>query len=250
MNGVHLVEPGEREPSREIAMTDTEVQRRGRGVSAGLDRERILAAAARVIDDRGFDAISIRTVAAQLGVSPGAIYNHFEDRAELIDSVAYAFMDREVLDGLPEDLDHLDAVREMARRLHRAGIRHPALLLALIGHRPVHPGTPQQQYGELLVGHLLAAGATAEQAQLVYRVIVSLVGGAAVGVRNLANPSRMPLAERMERRLAVSAHPQAARIIHDMPELGDERAFEDQIDLALSVVDRPGRGPAENAVTG
>jgi AcrR family transcriptional regulator len=224
-------------------MTDTVVPRRGRGVSAGLTREHILAAAERIIDGRGFDAVSIRTVAAELGVSPAAIYNHVADRSDLIDGVAYSFVDREMLADLPTDLGHLDTVREMARRVHRAGCRNPSLLLALIGHRPEHVGTAQQQFGELLVEHLLAAGATDEQAQLIYRVLLSLAAGAAIGIRNVSRPSKRPLEERMQHQLTASTHPHAARVIHDMPALGDEQAFEAQIELALSVLrDTEGRG--------
>ncbi|WP_438352528.1 TetR/AcrR family transcriptional regulator [Microbacterium sp. CJ88] len=221
-------------------MTDTTVRRRGRGVSAGLTRERILDATARLVDDRGFDAVSVRSVAAALGVSPAAIYNHITDRSDLVDALAYSFVEREMLTGMPDDLDDLDAVREMARRLHRAGCRHPSLLLAIIGHRPEHVRTAQQMFGERMVGHLLAAGATVAQAQLVYRVLLSLAAGAAAGVRNLARPSRVSVAERMERQLAASDDPVVARVIHTMPELGDEAAFEDQIELALAPITAAG----------
>ena len=223
----------------EAASPPTSPRRRGRGVAAGLTRERILEATERVIDGRGFDAVSIRSVAAELGVSPAAIYNHVADKSDLIDAVAYSFVDREMLAGLPADLGHLDTVREMARRLHRAGCRYPALLLALIGHRPDHVGTAQQQFGELLVEHLLAAGATREQAQLVYRVLLSLAAGAAIGIRNVARPSSIPLADRMRAQLEASDRPEAAAVIHDMPELGDEEAFEAQIDLALAPISPP-----------
>ncbi|SFR91913.1 transcriptional regulator, TetR family [Microbacterium sp. cf046] len=210
--------------------------RRGRGVAAGLTKARVVAAAERIIDDRGFDALSLRSVAAELGVSPAAIYNHVKDRSELVDAIADDFVAREMLADLPQGGDPVEFVREAARRIHRAGCRHPELLLAIVGHRPEVERTSQHLFGELIIENLLAAGASAQQAQLIYRAIISLATGAAVGYRNISRPSETTLAERKERQRAASDHPEAAQILHDMPELGDEAGYERQIDLALGAL--------------
>jgi len=206
-------------------------------VPAGLTRQRIVAAAERVIDDRGFDALSLRSVAAELGVSPAAIYNHVNDRSELIDAVADDFVAREMVADLPQDGGPVEFVREAARRVHRAGCRHPELLMSIVGHRPEVARTAQHLFAELIIENLLAAGASPERAQLIYRAIISLATGAAVGSRNNERPSQSTLAERKERQRAASDHRGAAQILHDMPDLGDEASYELQIDLALSALD-------------
>jgi AcrR family transcriptional regulator len=216
----------------EDRMTTTDV-RRGRGVSAGLTRDRVIAAAERVIDADGFDALSFRRLAAELGVSPTAIYHHVADRSELIDGVADAFVQREMLDGLPTGLTPIDTVRELARRVHRAGSRHPGLLLAIVGHRPERT-TAQHEFGEVLIENVLRAGGTEAQAQLVYRVIVSLAAGAAIGLQNVSRETATPLEERTARQRDASERPEAARILNSLPPLGDEAAYEAQIELALS----------------
>jgi len=46
-------------------------------------RERVLAAAARVFAQRGFDASSLEAIADEAGFSRGAVYYHFADKEEL-----------------------------------------------------------------------------------------------------------------------------------------------------------------------
>ncbi|MFC7623180.1 TetR/AcrR family transcriptional regulator [Microlunatus sp. GCM10028923] len=65
----------------------TERSRRSRGERAGLTREQIVAAARRTLDARGLDGLSLRAVAAELGVAPNAIYSHLDDKNALIDAV-------------------------------------------------------------------------------------------------------------------------------------------------------------------
>jgi AcrR family transcriptional regulator len=57
-------------------------------------RERIFRAAKRLFDDKGIEAVSLRNVAKKVGITPMAIYRHFEDKQALIDAL--------VLDGLDE----------------------------------------------------------------------------------------------------------------------------------------------------
>ena len=65
-------------------------------------RQRILLSARRLFDSGGVDGVSLRQVAAQVGVTPMAIYRHFADRSALIDAV--------VLDGLDRWRDRLAEV--------------------------------------------------------------------------------------------------------------------------------------------
>jgi len=49
----------------------------------GSTRSRILAAAERLFADHGFAGVSMPTIAAASGITAGAIYKHFESKAEL-----------------------------------------------------------------------------------------------------------------------------------------------------------------------
>lgn len=57
---------------------------RGRPRVARLDRARITAAALALIQADGLQGLTMRALAAHLGVSPGALYNHAASRSEVL----------------------------------------------------------------------------------------------------------------------------------------------------------------------
>src|SRR5580704_14921492 len=57
-------------------------------------RARILRAACKLFDEKGPEQLSLRSVAKKVGITPMAIYRHFEEKQALIDAL--------VLDGLDE----------------------------------------------------------------------------------------------------------------------------------------------------
>ena len=54
------------------------------GVTAAETRERLLAAAADVFAERGYDGTRVADIAAAAGVSNGALYAHFPSKADLL----------------------------------------------------------------------------------------------------------------------------------------------------------------------
>jgi len=74
-------------------MAKTMVKRRGR--DPDVTRDKLLKAAFEEIYRRGFQAASLDTILAKAGVSKGALYHHFPDKA----SLGYAVVD-EVVKGL------------------------------------------------------------------------------------------------------------------------------------------------------
>src|SRR3954451_7270669 len=57
-------------------------------VRPSLTRERIVLAAIEVIERDGEDALSMRAVAAELGVAVMSLYNHVPNKADLLSGVA------------------------------------------------------------------------------------------------------------------------------------------------------------------
>ena len=55
-----------------------------------LTRERIVEAAAALVDAEGLEAVSVRRLATELGVQGPSLYNHFATKAEILDAVADA----------------------------------------------------------------------------------------------------------------------------------------------------------------
>lgn len=60
---------------------------RSRGTRAGLDRAAVVAAAHDILVVNGLSAVTMRSVADLLEVSPNTLYSHVADREDLIDQV-------------------------------------------------------------------------------------------------------------------------------------------------------------------
>ncbi len=168
---------------------------RSRGVAAGLSGAAVVAAATAVAERDGFTGMSLRAVASELGVSPTAIYHHVAGKHELVDAVADAFVARVLVDPLPQS--PVERVRELARRLRRAGLAKPGLLSNLVGHVPSDVPSGQSRYAEETLAALEAAGADEPTAVLLYNMIVRLCVGDVIAETNLHAPAPTPLADRL-----------------------------------------------------
>ena len=111
-------------------MTPTTVRKRVRARRGEGDRLRdeIVDATERLLIRTGnADAVSIRAVADAVGVTPPAIYRHFEHKDDLILQVcerAFAHLNEHVLDAA-DVADPVDAVKAMGRAYVEFGLQHP-----------------------------------------------------------------------------------------------------------------------------
>jgi TetR/AcrR family tetracycline transcriptional repressor len=55
-----------------------------------LSRERIVDAAFRLLEQDGWDALSMRRLAQELDVWPMAVYRYFRDKDELVEALSRA----------------------------------------------------------------------------------------------------------------------------------------------------------------
>jgi AcrR family transcriptional regulator len=80
-----------------------------------LNRDRIVRAATELIEREGADALSMRRVAAELGVAVMSLYNHVPNKAAMLDAVA-----SQILGGMTVADDPAMPWTERARVLVRA----------------------------------------------------------------------------------------------------------------------------------
>lgn len=95
-------------------------------------RNRLLVAAVKLFADRGYEASSMRELAAEVGVKAPAIYNHFESKADVLaTAVDYALSDflTSVLGGL-EEFEESQRLFELLRRHARYKTNDVALARA------------------------------------------------------------------------------------------------------------------------
>lgn len=105
-------------------------QGRPRKGSEFLTRERILRTALALVDAHGIEALSMRRLAAELGVDPMAIYHHLPGKEAILEGITQlAFAELRVE---PAGKDWREQVRAFARGYRQLVRSHPHLTLLLI----------------------------------------------------------------------------------------------------------------------
>src|SRR5262249_27059804 len=93
------VEQGRAKPARETRARRRAPAQPARPPRGSLSRDVILDAAEAICEAEGYDALSMRAVAARLGATPMALYNHFATKVELVN----ALLDRVLSRFVPAD---------------------------------------------------------------------------------------------------------------------------------------------------
>jgi AcrR family transcriptional regulator len=93
-------------------------------------RAALLAAAERLIDDRGPDAASIRAVADEVGTTTRAVYSGFGSKQGLLEALATRLFEMlaQAIDEVPvTDAPRHDLVEVALRGFRRTALSHPSL---------------------------------------------------------------------------------------------------------------------------
>ncbi len=118
-----LLDMDEQGPDQRIDSVFHRPQRRRRSQPA-LSRERIVTATITLLDREGASALTMRKVAAELGVHATSLYWYVERREDLVDLAVDEVL-AEAATGLPAaDLPWDTALKETARRFYTALTAH------------------------------------------------------------------------------------------------------------------------------
>jgi hypothetical protein len=142
-----------------------------------LTRERVVEEALAVIAQDGVEALTMRGLAARLGVVPGAVYRHVRNKQQLQDLV---------LDGVLAEVDvHLDLslawteqLKLLAHRLRAVLEAHPGVAGILKTRDPLGPHS--LVLAEAFLGPLQTAGFGNRDAGLAFFLLVDYTIGFAV----------------------------------------------------------------------
>jgi AcrR family transcriptional regulator len=90
-----------------------------------VDRDQAVFVALRLLDDDGLDKLTVRRIAAELGVQAPALYWHFSSKRTLLDYLTDAMVAAEI-DAVPEPdgRDWADWLGELAGALRRGLLAH------------------------------------------------------------------------------------------------------------------------------
>src|ERR1700722_13897013 len=101
---------------------------------AQLSREKIAAAALRIADAEGFQAVSMRRVALELKVGTMSLYYYVKTKDDLMAVMDDALMGEALLPSLPKGWKR--AMLAIAKRTHSVFIRHPWALASMLEAPP------------------------------------------------------------------------------------------------------------------
>ncbi len=159
------------------ARTATATREPGSKAPGRLSRERILDAALAMVREEGVDGLSLRRLTRKLGVSPMALYNHVENKNDLLRGVLDLLVRRAAAfePGVEPD-DWRAWTTESFLRVYRS-LREQSELVALtIGLEELTPAT--REASEVALGVLQRAGFAAPDAVRLFSTLSRFVLGA------------------------------------------------------------------------
>jgi TetR/AcrR family transcriptional regulator, tetracycline repressor protein len=120
-----------------------------------LTRQKVVAAALRLVDREGLDGLTMRALGRELGVDPMAIYYHVPNKAAVLDGVTEAVWSEIELpepSGQPWQVE----LEQIATAIRETLRRHPHAL-PILATRP-NTSVPGLRVTDRTLGVLLAAG--------------------------------------------------------------------------------------------
>jgi TetR/AcrR family transcriptional regulator, tetracycline repressor protein len=183
-----------------------------------VTREQVVQTAIRLLDEVGLDGLTVRRLAAELGVQAPALYWHVRNKRELLDLMAEQIAAAAVPAWLQEPAPGQpwwDWLAERSRAMRGALLLHRDGARVVAGNRPTPDALP---HIERLLGVLHQAGFPSYEALQAVLALGAYVGGSALEAQaEAARPTDRP------QRLATIA--EAVQNREQFPRLGT--AFEE-----------------------
>lgn len=160
------VRPPPREP-----VAGRPVRRAARGT---ISREGIIATAVEVVRAGGYEQMTIRSLAAELGVAPMSLYRHIRDKDDLLDEVVDCLLAPVWRPSTAED-DWRAWVIEAAAKLRHFLVSQPAALHVYLRHPVVSAAAIERM--DAMMDVLRRAGADEESARRAYGAVHTYTNG-------------------------------------------------------------------------
>jgi AcrR family transcriptional regulator len=142
-----------------------------------LTRERVVTEALAVIAEDGVQALTMRSLAARLGVVPAAVYRHVRNKQQLQDLLLDGVL-AEIVFELDPSLNWSEQLKVLAHRLRRVLEAHPGVAGILKTRDPLGPHS--LALAEAFLEPLQAAGFRDREAGLAFFLLVDYTIGFAV----------------------------------------------------------------------
>jgi len=131
-----------------------------------LNRQRIVTEAVALLDAEGLEGVTLRKLAARLGVRQPTLYWHLPSKAALVTALAEAILDQEFPELTPPEPkeDWHDWLSGLALRLRRALLAHPDGARVLSASQL---SLKMAAISELAMSTLVARGVSLRQARVI-----------------------------------------------------------------------------------
>lgn len=201
---------------------------------SGLSKERVLHTAITVADGGGIAALTIRSLARELGVKPMSVYHYVANKEAILDGIVDIVF-REI--ELPRVGGDWRA--EMRRRAHsaRSVLGRHRWAIGLLESRPT-PGPSTLRHHDAVLGTLRAAGFSREMTAHAYALIDSFTYGFALQEASLPFEAQGLVVDDAGPVLATftdEAYPHMAAMVTEHYVQPDYR-FGDEFEFGLGVI--------------
>ncbi|MFC4858169.1 TetR/AcrR family transcriptional regulator [Actinophytocola glycyrrhizae] len=196
---------------------------------APLSRERVITAAMALADEKGEAGVTMRAVAARLGVEAMSLYNHVAGREDMLDDMVDAVFGE--IDLPAPAADWKAAMRDRAASARQALRRH-SWAVGLMDSRS-SPGPATLRHHDAVLGTLRAGGFSVAMAAHAFSVIDSYLYGFVLQEESMPFANRTEFDEvagDIQRTMPEGAYPHLTELMTDYAmrpgyDYGDEFEF-------------------------
>jgi AcrR family transcriptional regulator len=189
-----------------------------------LNRELIVKTAFSILDDNGMEELSMRNIAQKLDVKAMSLYNHVENKEELLNSIVEESICKV---KIPQpSLNWKADLRNAALSFYEILLQHPNLLPVISTHSPLTEKGLEQVEKLFLI--LKIDNITGLEAfSLIHIIIAYVIGHAAISITDKQSP------ERMNREIDLKKYPSVLEASLELSKRNYKEEFLYGLDLLL-----------------
>jgi AcrR family transcriptional regulator len=202
-----------------------------------LTRERIIETALRIMDDEGLEAVTMRRIGRELGVEAMSLYNHVEDKEDILDGVVTLVMGKFALSEATSDwrADARDAALEWRRVLRM----HPSVIRLLAERDKPIENVDAMRPMETALDIIRRAGVSVRDAVQAFHAFggyimgfVMMEQGLMLG-REQPDPEQILAQQQLAEALQAGGFPRLIEALPYFMECGADQQFEYGLDLMI-----------------
>jgi TetR/AcrR family transcriptional regulator, tetracycline repressor protein len=200
-----------------------------------LTREAVLDAALALADEGGLEAVSMRRLAARLGVEAMSLYNHVSNKGDLLDGITSRVFESIAIPDSALAWD--ERVRALIGSCFEEFRAHPAVVRAVVTDAADPRSAGALRFIDAILGALFGAGLDERDAARAYRSLLGLVFGSVL--MESADPAvtdaarTEPIADWFRRTVTADGLPHLHRVLPALMAADCVAGFDHELGLLI-----------------